>query len=39
MGLNWAFVVANEHPDGFQLPVGRLLRTIDEVVRVTRFGD
>ena len=34
-GINWAYVVANAHPDGFFLPVDRLLRTIDEVMRVT----
>ena len=34
IGMNWAYVVADPHPDGFFLPVDRLLRTIDEVVRV-----
>jgi hypothetical protein len=35
VGVNWAFVVATPHPEGFCLPIERLLRTIDEVVRVT----
>jgi hypothetical protein len=34
IGINWAYVVADPHPDGFCLPTDRLLRTIDEVVRV-----
>ena len=34
-GLNWAFVVADPHPEGFHLPIDRLMRTIDEVSRVT----
>ena len=37
IGINWAYVVADSHHDGFVLPVDRLLRTIDEVVRVTGF--
>jgi hypothetical protein len=35
VGINFAFVVADPHPDGFCLPTDRLLRTIDEVVRVS----
>jgi len=35
IGINFAFVVADPHPEGFCLPTDRLLRTIDEVVRVT----
>jgi capsular polysaccharide biosynthesis protein len=35
IGINWGFVVADLDPDGFFLPVDRLLRTIDEVVRRT----
>jgi hypothetical protein len=35
IGVNWAYVVADPHPDGFYLPIGRLLQTIDEIVRVT----
>jgi hypothetical protein len=34
VGINWAYVVADAHADGFYLPIGRLLRTIDEVTRV-----
>ena len=34
IGINFAFVVADPHPDGFYLPTDRLLRTIDEVIRV-----
>ena len=34
LGINWAYVVADAHPDGFCLPVDRLLRTIDEVARI-----
>lgn len=34
LGMNWAYVVAEAHSDGFHLPIDRLLRTIDEVVRV-----
>jgi Glycosyltransferase 61 len=34
VGLNWGFVVADPHPDGFHLPIDRLMRTIDEVSRV-----
>jgi hypothetical protein len=34
IGINFAFIVADPHPDGFSLPTDRLLRTIDEVVRV-----
>ena len=33
--INWAYVVADPHPEGFCLPIERLLRTIDEVVRAT----
>ena len=33
VGINFAFVVADSHPDGFCLPTDRLLRTIDEVMR------
>jgi hypothetical protein len=32
--INWAYVVADAHPDGFTLPVARLLQTVDEVMRV-----
>jgi Glycosyltransferase 61 len=35
VGIRWAYVVADPHAEGFQLPVARLLQTIDEVVRVT----
>jgi capsular polysaccharide biosynthesis protein len=35
IGINFAFVVADPHPEGFCLPTDRLLRTIDEVVRVS----
>ena len=35
IGLRWGFVVAGPDPEGFRLPVDRLLRTIDEVVRVS----
>jgi hypothetical protein len=35
VGLNWAFVVADPHSNGFYLPVDRLLRTIDEVSSAT----
>jgi hypothetical protein len=34
IGLNWAYVVAEQHPDGFYLPIDRLLKTIDEAGRV-----
>jgi hypothetical protein len=34
IGVNWAYVVADRHADGFYLPVGRLLQTLDEVARV-----
>jgi hypothetical protein len=34
IGINFAFVVADNHPEGFCLPTDRLLRTIDEVIRV-----
>jgi capsular polysaccharide biosynthesis protein len=34
IGINYAFLVADPHPDGFCVPIDRLLRTIDEVVRV-----
>lgn len=33
VGINWAFVVADPHAQGFSLPIERLLRTLDEVVR------
>jgi capsular polysaccharide biosynthesis protein len=33
IGINWAYVVADPHPNGFCLPTDRLLRTIDEVMR------
>jgi capsular polysaccharide biosynthesis protein len=33
IGINWAYVVADPHPEGFCLPTDRLLRTIDEVMR------
>jgi len=35
IGINWGYVVADPHPDGFRLPVDRLLRTIDEAARVS----
>jgi hypothetical protein len=35
VGINYAFLVADPHPDGFCVPIDRLLRTIDEVVRVS----
>jgi hypothetical protein len=35
IGINFAFVVADPHPEGFCLPTDRLLRIIDEVVRVS----
>jgi hypothetical protein len=35
IGINWGYVVADPHPDGFRLPVDRLLRTIDEAGRVS----
>jgi hypothetical protein len=35
IGINFAYVVADPHPEGFYLPIDRLLRTIDEVVRAT----
>jgi hypothetical protein len=34
IGINWAYVVADPRPDGFYLSNDRLLRTIDEVIRV-----
>jgi capsular polysaccharide biosynthesis protein len=34
LGINWAFIIADPHPDGFYLPIEHFLRTIDEVVRV-----
>lgn len=34
-GYHWAFVVADPHPNGFYLPFDRLLRTFDEILRVT----
>jgi hypothetical protein len=34
IGMNFAFVVADPHPDGFYRPTDRLLRTIGEVIRV-----
>lgn len=34
VGINWGYVVADAHPDGFHLPVDRLLRTLDESIRV-----
>jgi hypothetical protein len=33
-GINYGYVVADPHAKGFRLPVDRLMRTIDEVVRV-----
>ena len=35
IGINWAYVVADPRPDGFHLSSDRLLRTIDEVIRVS----
>jgi hypothetical protein len=35
IGINFAFVVADNHPEGFCIPTDRLLRTIDEAVRVS----
>jgi hypothetical protein len=34
IGLNWGFVVADPHADGFHLPIDRLLRLLDEVIKV-----
>ncbi len=34
-GYHWAFVVADPHPAGFYLSVDRLMRTFDEILRVT----
>jgi hypothetical protein len=34
-GYHWAFVVADPHPNGFYLPIDRLMRTLDEISRVT----
>jgi hypothetical protein len=34
IGVNWAYVVADVHADGFYLPINRLLRTISEAERV-----
>jgi hypothetical protein len=34
VGLNWAYVVADPRPDGFHLPIERLMRTLDEISRV-----
>ena len=35
VGLNWGFVVADSRPNGFYLPLDRLMRTLDEVSRVS----
>jgi capsular polysaccharide biosynthesis protein len=35
VGYHWAFVVADPHPNGFYLPIDRLMRTLDEILRVT----
>jgi len=35
VGLNWAFVVADPHVDGFHLPIERLMKTLDRVSQVT----
>jgi hypothetical protein len=35
IGINWGYVVADAHPDGFCLAIDRLLRTIDEVGRLS----
>jgi capsular polysaccharide biosynthesis protein len=35
VGLNWAFVVADPRPQGFHLPIDRLIRTLDEISRIT----
>jgi hypothetical protein len=35
VGFNWAYVVGDPRPNGFHLPVDRLMRTLDEVARVT----
>ena len=34
VGINWAYLVADAHPNGFRLPVHRLRKIIDEVLRV-----
>jgi len=34
ININWSYVVADPHPEGFCLPTDRLLQTIDEVTRV-----
>jgi glycosyl transferase family 61 len=35
IGFHWAFVVGDPRPDGFFLSIDRLMRTLDEVARVT----
>jgi hypothetical protein len=35
VGFNWAYVVADPRPNGFHLPVDRLMRTLEEISRVT----
>ena len=37
-GIKWGYVVADSDPDGFCLPVERLLRTIDEATRVASLS-
>jgi capsular polysaccharide biosynthesis protein len=32
-GINYGYVIADPHPDGFILPTDRLIRTIDEVAK------
>ena len=34
-GYHWAFVVADPHSNGFYLPIDRLMRTFDEILRAT----
>jgi capsular polysaccharide biosynthesis protein len=37
VGFNWAFVVADPRREGgFYLPIDRLMRTLDEILRVTK---
>jgi capsular polysaccharide biosynthesis protein len=38
VGIHWGFVVADPRTDGFFLPIDRLMRTLDEVQRVTGRG-
>jgi capsular polysaccharide biosynthesis protein len=38
VGMHWSFVVADPHQDGFYLPIDHLMRTLDEVSRMTGRG-